>query len=143
MGDAIGLRGVLKLSFVPDDALPLRVAVPDATGMSSAEAIQAMAAAGLHARLAQATVPGAPSDLAVGQSPLPGTEADRYETVDVIVTTDAPAIPAPEAKAEVVVTNTVPVTDGKSKALSVIGPSGSRSTCQRSTRSSSPGMARR
>jgi beta-lactam-binding protein with PASTA domain len=116
MNDPIDLRGVLKLAFVPDDAMPPRVAVPDATGMSSAEAIQAMAAAGLHARLAQAAVPGAPSDLAIGQSPLPGTEADRYETVDVIVTTDAPAAGAPEAKPTVVVPDVIGMTESSARA---------------------------
>jgi beta-lactam-binding protein with PASTA domain len=116
MGEPIELRGRLRLAYVPDASLPARVAVPDATGMSAAEAVKAMAAAGLHARIASAAVPGAPADLAVGQSPLPGTEADRYETVDVIVTTDVPAPPPPEAVPTVVVPDVTGMTESSARA---------------------------
>ena len=46
MGDAVELRGVLRLSFVADDTLPESVATPDVSGMSAAEATKAMAEAG-------------------------------------------------------------------------------------------------
>ena len=115
-GASIDLRGRLRLAFRPDDTLPPRVAVPDATGLSAAEALQAMAAAGLHARIASVVVPGAPADLAVGQSPLPGTEADRYETVDVIVTTEAPAPATPEARPTVVVPDVLGMTESSARA---------------------------
>lgn len=116
MGASIDLRGTLVLGFVPDPSLAPRVAVPDATGLSAAEAIQAMATAGLHARVAQAVVPGAPADLVVGQSPLPGTEADRYSTVDVIATVAAAESPSPPGGALVAVPSAIGMTESSARA---------------------------
>jgi hypothetical protein len=85
MGAPLALRGRLTLSFVPDPALPPTSSVPPVTQMPPADAIQAVASAGLHARVAKVTLAGVPEGLVVGQVPTPGTEMPRYGTVVVVV----------------------------------------------------------
>jgi|GEM_PF-1280846 len=93
MGATLTLRGKLTLSFVPDPTLAPTATVPGAAGLPPAEAIQAVADAGLHARIARVRLPGTPADLVVGQVPTPGTEMPRYGTVVLVVSaaSDAPA----------------------------------------------------
>lgn len=93
MGAALALRGRLTLSFVPDPAVPGTSSVPAVTDLPAADAIQAVAAAGLHARAAKLTIAGVPPDLIVGQLPSPGTEMPRYGTVVLVVSapSDGPA----------------------------------------------------
>ncbi len=85
MGQSILLRGLLTLRFVRDDALPPTATVPDVAGLAAADAMRAVGAAGLHARISQTVLHGAAPDMAVAQVPAPGTELERYATIDVIV----------------------------------------------------------
>ena len=76
-GQPLVLRGALTLRFVLDPSLPASVAVPDVTGLSASQAIEAIGVAGAHAQIVETAVPGAPADLVIGQYPLPGSEAPR------------------------------------------------------------------
>lgn len=121
MGAPLPLRGRLTLSFVPDPNLPATVPVPDATRMPPADAIQAIAGAGLHARVSRVVMPGTPPDVVVAMMPLPGTEVPRYATVDLVVTApgdgggDVPPQP-------VVVPNVVAMTEAAARAaLGAVG----------------------
>lgn len=115
MGEPLALRGRLTLSFVPDATLPPSVPVPDATRLSPSDAIQAIAAAGLHARVSRVVVPGTPPDVVVAQLPLPGTETERYTTVDLVVTAPGDGGPAPTAPT-VTVPNVVSMTEAAARA---------------------------
>ncbi|HVG94746.1 MAG TPA: PASTA domain-containing protein, partial [Planctomycetota bacterium] len=97
MGAPLPLRGVLRVKFVPQSGAEDRVPVPDASGLSSADGVKALAEAGLHARLARVVSSGAPPDLAIGQLPLPGTEVARFSSVVLVVTapSEGEAPPAP------------------------------------------------
>lgn len=102
MGAALALRGRLTLSFVPDPALPPTSSVPAVTQLPPADAMQAVAGAGLHARVAKIVMPGVPEGVVVGQVPTPGTEMPRYGTVVVVVSDAGDAAPGGDVGAAVV-----------------------------------------
>jgi beta-lactam-binding protein with PASTA domain len=95
LGQPIALRGTLTLKFVPDPTLPATVSAPSVAGLSTSQAIDAMSAAGLQARVVETSVPGAPVDLCVGQVPLPGTELPRDGRGWLVVTVAVPDAPPP------------------------------------------------
>lgn len=117
MGAPLALRGRLTLSFVPDPALPPTSSVPPVTQMPPADAMQAVASAGLHARVAKVTLPGVPEGLVVGQVPTPGTEMPRYGTVVVVVSAASEAPAGGEVGAAVVlVPNLLRLTESAARA---------------------------
>ena len=91
MGAPLALHGVLTLTLARDPSKPATAVVPDASGLSPADAAQALAASGLFPRLAHVALPGTPADLVIGQMPLPGTEVPVGTAVDVVVTAEPPA----------------------------------------------------
>jgi len=117
LGQPIALRGTLTLKHVPDTTLPTPVAVPSVAGLSISQAIDAMSAAGLHARVVETSVPGAPVDLCVGQVPLPGTELARYASAWLVVTVAVPdAPPPPTGPLEVAVPNVLGMSEASARA---------------------------
>jgi len=117
LGQPLPLRGTLTLKHVPDTTLPTPVAVPSVAGLSTSQAIDAMSAAGLHARVVETSVPGAPVDLCVGQVPLPGTELPRYASAWLVVTIAVPDAPPPPAgPAPVAVPNVLGMSEASARA---------------------------
>ncbi len=117
LGQPLALRGTLTLKFVPDAALPATVSAPSVAGLSTAEAIDAMAAAGLAARVVETSVPGAPVDLCVGQVPLPGTELPRYSSAWLVVTVPVPDAPPPPSGSVLVPTpNVIGMSEASARA---------------------------
>ncbi len=117
LGQPLALRGTLTLKFVPDPMLPATVSAPSVAGLTTAEAIDAMSAAGLQARVVETSVPGAPVDLCVGQVPLPGTELPRYGSAWIVVTIAVPDAPPPPT-GEVLVTtpNVIGMSEASARA---------------------------
>lgn len=115
MGAPLALRGRLTLSFVPDPALPPTSSVPPVTQMPPADAIQAVASAGLHARVAKVTLAGVPEGLVVGQVPTPGTEMPRYGTVVVVVSAASEAPAGGVGNAVVAVPNLLGLTESAAR----------------------------
>ena len=116
MGQPLDLRGLLVLRFVPDDSLPAKVVVPDTLGLPAADAVKAVGDAGLHARVATTAIAGAPPDVAVAQWPFPGTEFDRYATVDLIVTVASDAPPGATPETTIAAPNCVDLTESSARA---------------------------
>jgi beta-lactam-binding protein with PASTA domain len=115
-GQPLEFRGVLELRFVPDPSLSPTVTAPDVVGLSGADAEKAVVAAGLTARRAQTALPGTPADITIAQMPGPGTEMKRYDVVDLIVTVEGGAAPAPGAPAETEVPNLTNLTEASARA---------------------------
>ena len=88
-GQPLALRGPWTLRYVADPSLPPVVAVPDTTGLTAAQALDALAVAGLNGQIVETSIPGAPVDLVIGQLPLPGSEVSRENAVRVVVTVAA------------------------------------------------------
>lgn len=88
-GQPLALRGAWTLRYVPDPSLSPVVAVPDTSGLSAAQAVEALALVGLNGQIVETAIPGAPLDLVIGQVPLPGSEVARETAVRVVVTVAA------------------------------------------------------
>lgn len=116
MGAPLALRGRLTLSFVPDPALPPTSSVPTVTHLPPADAIQAVANAGLHARVAKISLPGVPEGLIVSQVPTAGTEMPRYGTVVVVISAPSEAPSGGVGAAVVAVPNLLGLTEGAARA---------------------------
>lgn len=114
-GASLPLRGRLTLSFVPDPTAARTTSVPSAAHLPPAEAIESMAAAGLHARIAHVVQPGTPPDLVVGQVPVAGTEVARYATVVLVVSAEAEAGEGSVGGAVVAVPNLVGLTESAAR----------------------------
>ena len=95
-GQPLALKGRWTLRYVPDPSLPPTVALPDVTGATATQAVDALGAVGLHGQIVEASIPGAPVDLVIGQFPLPGSEVLRESDVRVVVTVpfEGGAVPA-------------------------------------------------
>ena len=116
-GALLPIRGTLTLRYVPDERMSAQVVVPDVLGTPSADAVQAVGAAGLFARVATASVAGAPAGVAIAQWPFPGTEVARYGSIDLIVTAPSTdAEPPPTGAPSALTPNVVGLSESSARA---------------------------
>jgi len=84
LGSGVVVIALIIASVATYTALS-RVAVPDVSGASLGVATARLAQVGLKARVAERRFSTLPPDQVIGQSPSPGTQAQRGDSIDLIV----------------------------------------------------------